>query len=138
MADRISEAHRSWNMSRIKGHDTQPEIAVRSMLHQMGYRFRLHRDDLPGTPDIVLPKYDAVILVHGCFWHRHEGCQFAYMPKSRVGFWENKFQKNVERDSRQRSELEESGWRVRIVWECEIKHPEDLADNLRSFLEQDA
>lgn len=125
-------------MSRIKGYDTQPEIAVRSMLHRMGYRFRLHREDLPGTPDIVLPKYDAAIFVHGCFWHRHEGCRFAYTPKSRVGFWENKFQKNVERDSRQRSELEESGWRVKVVWECEIKHSEDLAHSLRSFLEKNA
>ncbi|MBU1162905.1 MAG: DNA mismatch endonuclease Vsr, partial [Proteobacteria bacterium] len=85
--DIISKEKRSWNMSRIRGKDTKPEIIVRSMLHRMGYRFRLHRKDLPGKPDIVLPKYKTVIFVHGCFWHRHKGCKYAYTPKSRVKFW---------------------------------------------------
>ena len=87
-------------MSRIRGRDTAPELLVRSALHRAGYRFRLHREDLPGRPDIVLPKYRTVVFVHGCFWHRHKGCRFAYTPKSRVAFWNDKFRRNVERDRR--------------------------------------
>ena len=95
--DRISKEHRSWNMSRIKGKNTKPEIIVRKMLHRMGYRFRIHRKDLPGRPDIVLPKHKTVIFVHGCFWHRHKDCKYAYNPKSRVEFWQKKFRDNVNR-----------------------------------------
>lgn len=130
MADRISETHRSWNMSRIRGRDTSPEIAVRSLLHQLGYRFRLHRRNLPGTPDIVLPKYKAVVLVHGCFWHRHEGCHYAYTPKSRIEFWQEKFRRNVERDRRQLEALRELGWKVITVWECELREPDKVAQRL--------
>ena len=115
MADRLSRERRSWNMSRIRGKDTQPELTVRSTLHRAGYRFRLHRKDLPGRPDIVLPKYRTVILVHGCFWHRHKGCRFAYTPKSRTAFWNEKFSGNVERDRRSVRELRRHGWRVITV-----------------------
>lgn len=132
--DKISKEHRRWNMSRIKSRDTEPEKAVRSLLHRMGYRFRLHRADLPGRPDIVLPRYNAVIFVHGCFWHRHENCKFAYFPKSRIGFWENKFRKNVERDKRVIESLKKLGWRVLIIWECEIFCCSSLARRIRRFL----
>lgn len=134
MTDRISESKRSWNMSRIRGKDTKPEIAVRSMLHRMGYRFRLHRNDLPGRPDIVLPSRNTVILVHGCYWHRHPGCKHAYSPKSRVNFWEKKFAENVERDGRNIESLEEIGWKVLVVWECELRNPDKLANRLKNEL----
>ena len=124
--DIISEEKRSWNMSRIRGKDTKPEIIVRSMLHKMGYRFRLHRKDLPGTPDIVLPKYKTVIFVHGCFWHRHKRCKFAYTPKSRVKFWKDKFAETVKRDKQHLKQLKENGWEVFIVWECETKDMDKL------------
>lgn len=117
--DRISEERRSWNMSRITSKDTKPEIRVRSFLHRSGYRFRLHVKVLPGRPDIVLPKYKTVIFVHGCFWHRHPGCKYAYTPKSRIDFWENKFAANVKRDRSKRQLLESLGWKVLTVWECE-------------------
>ena len=119
--DSLSPQHRSWNMSRIKGKDTKPELTVRSILHQNGYRFRLHRKDLPGKPDIVLPRYKKIILVHGCFWHRHPGCKFAYSPKSRVEFWTNKFKDNVKRDSEVQTALKDLGWDVHVIWECETK-----------------
>lgn len=122
MTDIISKEKRSWNMSRIKGKDTKPELIVRSLLHKMGYRFRLHEKDLPGRPDIVLPKYRTVIFVHGCFWHRHEGCKFAYTPKSRVDFWEKKFSDNAERDKKTSEELARAGWKIVIVWECQMKN----------------
>ena len=121
--DRLSPEHRSWNMSRIRGRDTQPELAVRSALHRAGYRFRLHRKDLPGRPDIVLPKHRTVVFVHGCFWHRHKGCRFAYTPKSRVAFWQKKFDDNVERDRRNVRALRALGWRVVTVWECQAGSP---------------
>ncbi|HCO27064.1 MAG: very short patch repair endonuclease [Gimesia sp.] len=127
MADRISPEHRSWNMSRIKNRDTKPELIVRSLLHRMGYRFRLHRKDLPGKPDIVLPKYKTVIFVHGCFWHRHKGCKYAYNPKSRVDFWKKKFASNVKRDITASKELESNGWKVIIIWECETSDIDALA-----------
>jgi DNA mismatch endonuclease (patch repair protein) len=130
MVDRINKEHRSWNMSRIKGRDTGPERMVRSMLHRMGYRFRLNRKDLIGKPDIVLPKYNTVIFVHGCFWHRHHGCKFAYTPKSNKEFWNKKFELNVKRDHRVKKKLEEQGWHVIIIWECEIRSLEILSDRI--------
>ncbi len=133
--DRLTKQHRSWNMSRIRGAHTKPEIRVRSMLHRMGYRFRLHRKDLPGKPDIVLPKYQTVIFVHGCFWHRHPGCRFAYTPKSRVEFWSKKFARNVERHKEVEAELSEQDWRVVLVWECETKNEETLYEVLTERLE---
>ena len=133
--DRLTKEHRSWNMSRIKGRDTKPEIRVRSLLHQMGYRFRLHRKDLPGKPDIVLPKYDTVVFVHGCFWHRHPDCQYAYTPKSRVEFWNRKFARNVERHEEVEEQLTQLGWRVIVIWECETKDPESLWNLLIEVME---
>jgi len=134
MTDRISEARRSWNMSRIRGKDTKPEIAVRSMLHGLGYRFRLHRNDLPGRPDIVLPSRKTVVLVHGCYWHRHPGCRYAYSPKSRVDFWEKKFAENIARDRRNMDELQSIGWRALVVWECELREPDELKNRLKDEL----
>lgn len=122
-------------MSRIRGAHTKPELRVRSMLHNMGYRFRLHRKDLPGKPDIVLPRYHTAIFVHGCFWHRHRNCQFAYTPKSRVDFWQKKFTRNVERHAEVQAELESQGWRVVVVWECETKNQATLTDILTRELE---
>jgi DNA mismatch endonuclease (patch repair protein) len=133
MTDTLTPERRSWNMSRIRGSDTGPEKIVRSALHRMGLRFRLHRKDLPGRPDIVLPALHTVVFVHGCYWHRHPGCRFAYSPKTRVEFWQAKFQDNVERDSRQQAELEAAGWRVVIVWECSTSDPEQLASELQSL-----
>ncbi len=132
--DRLSREHRSWNMSRIRGKDSAPELAVRSLLHRQGFRFRLHQRSLPGTPDIVLPKYRSVLFVHGCFWHRHAGCKYAYTPKSRQDFWARKFCSNQERDAQNVSELELAGWRVLVVWECEVRDKKRLADRLQQFL----
>lgn len=128
--DTISRTRRSWNMSRIKGKDTSPELIVRSVLHSMGYRFRLHVKTLPGRPDVVLPKWRTVIFVHGCFWHRHERCKFAYTPKSRLEFWLKKFDENVTRDATQRAKLKAAGWKVRVVWECQTGDREALRKRL--------
>ena len=119
--DQISPERRSWNMSRIKGKDTKPELLVRSWLHRHGFRFRLHVKSLPGTPDIVLPKYRTVIEVRGCYWHRHPGCKFAYTPKSNSDFWNAKFSENVKRDISTDDILRKSGWEVIVIWECEVK-----------------
>ncbi len=123
-------------MSRIRGKDTKPELRVRSQLHRMGYRFRLHRKDLPGRPDIVLPKYDTVIFVHGCFWHRHKGCRFAYTPKTRPEFWKKKFGGNIRRDRTNINLLRKQGWKVLIIWECETdsngKPQKLIASRMRS------
>lgn len=128
--DSLTPERRSWNMSRIKSGNTKPERLVRSLLHRMGYRFRLHRKDLPGRPDIVLPRYRRVVLVHGCYWHRHPGCRLAYTPKSNLEFWQAKFNENVRRDERQNRQLSELGWRVVTVWECETREPAVLAERL--------
>ncbi len=132
--DRISKQRRSWNMSRIRGKDTKPELLVRSLLHRMGYRFRLHRRDLPGCPDIVLPKHRTVILVHGCFWHRHPRCKYAYTPKSNVRHWKKRFAENVERDRRTRRKLRRLGWQVIVLWECQTADSERLSRRLRTLL----
>jgi DNA mismatch endonuclease, patch repair protein len=117
--DTLTKEKRSWNMSRIRSKDTKPEIAVRSMLHRSGYRFRLHVKNLPGKPDIVLPKYNTVIFVNGCFWHRHQGCKYSYNPKTHVQFWRKKFKDNVVRQKAIIKKLNNLGWKVKIVWECE-------------------
>lgn len=114
-------------MSRIRAQNTSPELLVRSMLHRSGYRFRLHRRDLPGSPDIVLPKHNVVVFVHGCFWHRHARCRFAAMPKSRPEFWKQKFRANVRRDHRAAARLKRLGWRVIVIWECETRDSRSLA-----------
>lgn len=120
MADRVSTEIRSKIMSRVKGKDTNPELTVRRFLHSKGFRFRLHRKDLPGNPDIVLPKYRAAIFVHGCYWHQHPGCKKATLPKTNSEFWRQKLSRNVERDKESKLELSEMGWRVLVLWECEI------------------
>ena len=109
-------------MAAIKSKDTKPEIAVRKLLHSLGYRFRLHRKDLPGSPDIVLPKYKTVIFVHGCFWHRHENCKYATTPKTRVEFWENKFKANVKRDLEINEKIKNIGWQSLVIWECDTRN----------------
>lgn len=121
-------------MSCIRSKDTKPEKIVRSLLHRTGYRFRLHVKNLRGTPDIVLPKYKTVIFVHGCFWHRHPKCKFAYRPKSRVVFWEKKLSGNVVRDKKTQKALSRFGWQVIVVWECETTKPDKLINRLSKLL----
>ena len=121
---------RSWNMSRILSENTTPERTVRSLIHKLGYRFRIHKKNLPGSPDIVLKKYSSVIFVHGCFWHQHPGCKFAYKPASHISYWEPKLKRNIERDHENQIHLQELGWHVIIVWECELKELETLAQHL--------
>lgn len=121
MTDTITPAHRSWNMSRIRGKDTKPEILLRSILHRAGFRFRVHVSSLPGRPDIVLPKHRTAIFVNGCFWHRHPSCPKAYLPASRTDFWMAKFAATVERDARKIAELRNLGWNVLTVWECDLE-----------------
>ena len=117
-------------MAKIKGKNTLPEKRVRSELHKKGYRFRLHPKNLPGRPDIVLPMYSVAIFVNGCFWHRHEGCKYTYMPKSREDFWQEKFRGNVERDRKNMEEISTVGWKVFIIWECETRTSEKLENRL--------
>ena len=113
-------------MAAIKSKNTKPEIVVRKMLYALGYRFRLHRKDLPGSPDIVLPKYKTVIFVHGCFWHRHENCKYASTPKTRKEFWNKKFTTNIERDIQIQEKIKNIDWRSVVIWECETKNIENL------------
>lgn len=134
MADRIDPARRSFNMSRVRSANTRPELEVRTLLHRLGYRFRLHRRSLPGTPDLVFPSRRAVIFIHGCFWHRHAGCPKASMPTTRPEFWAKKFEANQTRDKRVRHALADDGWRVEVVWECEVRDREKLAARLVTFL----
>jgi len=134
MTDVFSKEKRSWIMSRVKGRDTKPEILVRSLVHLMGFRFRIHRRDLPGNPDIVLPRYGKVIFVHGCFWHGHERCPRSKRPSTNKGFWNKKLDENIERDKRFRRKLRRMGWKVLVVWQCEIRKPEKLLGKLERFL----
>ena len=126
---KVSE-QRSRNMSAIKSKNTKPEIKVRKILHSMGYRFRLHSKDLPGSPDIVLPKYKTVIFVHGCFWHRHENCKYASTPKTRKEFWNKKFTENKKRDLEIQEKIKILDWRSVVIWECETKNIENLRDKI--------
>ena len=121
MTDIVDRQRRSEMMAGIRRRDTAPEMAVRRIAHRMGLRFRLQRKDLPGRPDLVLPKHRLAVFVHGCFWHRHEGCRYASTPKSRVAFWTEKFESNVARDARQEAALRALGWRVLIIWQCETR-----------------
>lgn len=125
---------RSRNMRAVRAKNTAPEMRVRRLLHAMGYRFRLHHRDLPGTPDIVLPRHRTVIFVHGCFWHQHPGCKKATAPKTRVEFWAEKFERNIARDRLKETALREMGWQVLIVWECDTKSVEALSAKLASAL----
>ena len=130
MADIVSEAQRSYNMSQIKSKNTKPELVVRSMLHHLGYRFTVNGPNnkkLPGRPDIVLPRFNTVIFVHGCFWHGHENCKDFRLPKSRTEWWRNKLEGNVARDLRNQHAVKELGWKVVVIWECELKNAQKLA-----------
>ena len=137
MTDIFDPGKRSEIMSRIRGRDTRPELIVRRIAHGLGFRFRLHRKDLPGRPDIVFPRHQAVIVVHGCFWHRHPGCKRASSPKTRVRYWQNKFEDNVVRDRRNETALRDLGWKVMVIWECETKDHEAVAARIESFLRRD-
>lgn len=121
MADHISSEHRSWNMQQIKAKDTKIEVQVRSWLFSRGFRFRKNDKRYPGKPDIVLPKYKTAVFINGCFWHRHEGCRYATTPKTRVEYWNEKFQRNIKNDLLHKQELESMGWKVITVWECQLK-----------------
>jgi len=137
MADVHTPAQRSYNMSRIQGRDTKPERIVRSIVHQMGCRFRLHRKDLPGKPDLVLPGRNKIIFVHGCFWHMHR-CRYGRVtPKTNAEFWQAKREATVERDRRNRRDLRAEGWEVLTVWECWTKKPDErLIPKLEAFLSE--
>lgn len=121
MADVHSKEVRSYNMSHIRGKDTKIEVEVRKYLFSKGYRFRKNDRRYPGTPDIILPKYHVAIFIHGCFWHRHEGCKDAATPKTRTEFWLDKFDRNVKNDQIKQEKMKELGWRVIVIWECELK-----------------
>ncbi|GMU67564.1 MAG: hypothetical protein AMXMBFR36_38380 [Acidobacteriota bacterium] len=132
--DTLSPADRSRRMGLVRARDTGPELVVRRLVHADGYRYRLYRRDLPGSPDLVFPSRHKVILVHGCFWHRHAGCQLARLPKSRLDFWIPKLEANRRRDARDRRALERAGWSVLVVWECQLARPDRVRRALRRFL----
>ena len=132
MADVHDKATRSYNMSRIKGKDTKPEMLVRRYLHAHGYRYRLHVKDMPGKPDIVLPKYKTVIFIHGCFWHGHEGCKYYVVPKTRTDWWLNKINTNIANDHKAVAALQQAGWKIITLWECELK-PATIDQTLQSL-----
>jgi len=132
--DRLTREQRSWNMSRIRSKNTKPEMVVRRMLTAQGIRYRLHRAGLPGKPDIVLGPRKLVIFVHGCFWHRHAECKEATMPTSNREFWLTKLEGNAARDKRHRSALRKLGWKVAVIWECEIRQPLKLEKRLAKLL----
>lgn len=135
MVDTLSVERRSWNMSRIRGRDTEPERLLRSLLHKEGFRFRLHDRSLPGKPDIVMRKHRAVIMVHGCYWHRHPGCRNATTPSTRTDFWVEKFEGTIARDRQNLADLTALGWRVITVWECDLKkRPDQVVSDIRSRL----
>lgn len=125
-------------MAQVKGRDTRPEKVVRSLLHSMGYRFRLQKKDLPGKPDIVLPRFRTAVFVHGCFWHRHPGCKRASMPAVNAEYWRRKFERNMARDAANKAALEKQAWRVLVVWECELKDMAALRMRLREYFESPA
>ncbi len=135
MTDTLTPRERSERMSRVRSTDTKPEMRVRRLVHGLGYRYRLHVRELPGTPDLVFPSRRAVIFVHGCFWHRHENCALARLPKSRLDFWRKKLESNTTRDAAQQERLRELGWRVLVVWECQLGDTTKLTDTIRHFLD---
>ena len=131
--DTLTPEQRSAQMAKVRSKDTKPEMFVRRLVHRMGYRFRLHRRDLPGNPDLVFGPRKKVIFVHGCFWHGHD-CSFGRIPKSRVDFWETKIRTNRSRDEAHLARLEESGWRSLVIWECQLKKAKELENKIREFL----
>ena len=139
MVDTLTKAERSERMSRVRGKDTKPELIVRRMVHRMGYRYRLHLRELPGTPDLVLQSRKKAIFVHGCFWHRHpdQACKLARLPKSRLDFWKPKLEGNRHRDRESQAKLRNMGWDVLVVWECQTADTDHIRNTLLSFLKED-
>ena len=131
-----SKEQRRFNMSRIKSRNTKPELIVRSLLHRLGYRFRLHVKSLPGSPDIVLPKYKTLIYVHGCFWHRHEGCRYTTTPSTNSERWANKFNENILRDKNNQDTAKKLGWTIVVIWECEVRNLDQLTIRLNRILKK--
>jgi DNA mismatch endonuclease (patch repair protein) len=132
--DKLSPERRSANMARIRSKDTNPELLLRKLIHGLGYRFRLHRKDLPGKPDLVFTSRKKVIFVHGCFWHQHSGCREGRVPGSRADYWQPKLQRNQERDTAAQLALKEQGWRFLVVWECELKDVAAALTRVQRFL----
>jgi DNA mismatch endonuclease (patch repair protein) len=132
--DILDRQARSRLMGRIRGKDTKPEMVVRRIAHRLGFRFRLHRRDLPGSPDLVFPGRRKVVFVHGCYWHRHPGCHLAYEPKSNVEFWTEKFASNVARDQKALADLQNQGWDTLVIWECDAKDPNLVTLRLSAHL----
>jgi DNA mismatch endonuclease, patch repair protein len=133
--DRLSREERSALMGRVRSKNTKPEIVIRRFVHGHGYRFRLHRKNLPGSPDLVFPSLKKAIFVHGCFWHRHEGCKMTTTPNTQKSFWHKKFNSNTQRDKKNISDLKEMGWSVFIVWECEAKNMPALGNKILTYLQ---
>ena len=136
-ADTLTPAQRSERMSRVRSKDTKPEIAVRRLVHRMGYRYRLHRRDLPGNPDMVFPSRGKIIFVHGCFWHRHGKCKLTRWPKSKLEFWKPKLEANHRRDTANQRLLRGLGWKTLVIWECQLAAVDRLQGKIRTFLEED-
>lgn len=134
MTDHLDQTKRSLNMAAIHSRNTKPELAVRKIVHALGYRYRLHDSRLPGSPDLAFASRSKAIFVHGCFWHRHTGCRYSTTPKTRTAFWETKFSSNVVRDRRTRRQLKKIGWAVLTVWQCELKNPKKLTERIDEFL----
>jgi DNA mismatch endonuclease, patch repair protein len=134
MTDVFSTEKRSWIMSQVRGQDTTPEIKVRSMTHRLGYRFRLHRKDLPGNPDLVFPSRKKVIFVHGCFWHGHNCSRGGRIPKTNTEYWSEKLSKNIERDRKNQEALRSLGWEILIIWECDLKAPDNVIYSINRYL----
>ena len=132
--DRYTKVGRSQMMSRVRARNTQPEIIVRSTLHRLGFRFRLQRSNLPGKPDIVLPRFRTAIFVHGCFWHQHQGCPKSKRPKTNLQFWNAKLDRNIARDSENLAGLSSQSWKSIVIWECETRQPSQLVQRLSEFL----
>jgi len=137
MTDHVSSTKRSEIMAAVKSQDTGPELALRRLLHRLGYRYRLHGESLPGKPDLVFPSKQKVLFVHGCFWHRHERCRYSTTPKSRISFWTEKFERNMERDRSNIRDLKVLGWRSLVVWQCQLKVPERAIKRVVRFLEKE-
>jgi DNA mismatch endonuclease, patch repair protein len=137
VSDHVPARKRSAIMAAVHTKDTGPELALRRLVHRLGYRYRLHAPELPGRPDLVFRPRKKVIFVHGCFWHRHARCRYATTPKSRIVFWQAKFAANVARDQRNVSDLKKAGWRVLTIWQCQLKKPNNVAKRTNEFLKSD-
>lgn len=135
MTDTLSPEERSERMSRVRNKDSIPEMKLRRLVHGLGYRYRLHVGKLPGKPDLVFPGRRSVIFMHGCFWHRHPGCKLARLPKSKLDFWVEKLEANKQRDITHQKQLRELGWRVLVIWECEMADLETVSLRVKEFLD---